>query len=294
MPSCCSVAHPPVPLCYTGINPIRHRTPGGTLVILVGPHRDAPGPDASTRPPNIATLVACATLFPAAAGPQRASSPRWAACRAISPRSWPCCYPWSGFTISRSFSRPLGTVPAPGWPSRSALYGVAAGIGFSRDRCRAWPNCAGLLRHALVVCRRYGNRADSRPRSISAPWDSPAACCWPGSRSEARYGDVDLSSTRRHGHPMPSRFSTLLALLGAQPSACRRSAYFPALSMLLTCRPLRRPPPSRIIMLVWLTASWYQIDWFQQLVLVEHAWTSVTKTSARPSSCRLCCCSSCC
>ncbi|MBX3122073.1 MAG: hypothetical protein KF854_03280 [Nitrospira sp.] len=81
----------------------------------------------------------------------------------------------------------------------------------------------------------------------------------------ARYGDVDFRALGGLAYPMP-RFSTLLALLGLAALGMPPFGVFSGfLGMLLT--PAFAPSgPFAIIMLVWLTASWYYTDLIQQVV----------------------------
>jgi len=81
----------------------------------------------------------------------------------------------------------------------------------------------------------------------------------------ARYGDVDLRALSGMAYPMP-RFSTLLALLALAALGMPPFGVFSGfLSMLLL--PTFTPSGAfAVIMLVWLTASWYQIELVQQLV----------------------------
>ncbi len=81
----------------------------------------------------------------------------------------------------------------------------------------------------------------------------------------ARYGDVDFRALGGLAYPMP-RFSTLLALLGLAALGMPPFGVFSGfLGMLLT--PAFSPSgPFAIIMLVWLTASWYYTDLVQRVV----------------------------
>jgi NADH-quinone oxidoreductase subunit M len=81
----------------------------------------------------------------------------------------------------------------------------------------------------------------------------------------ARYGDIDFRALGGLAYPMP-RFSTLLALLGLAALGMPPFGVFSGfLGMFLT--PAFAPSgPFAIIMLVWLTASWYYTDLIQQVV----------------------------
>lgn len=81
----------------------------------------------------------------------------------------------------------------------------------------------------------------------------------------ARYGDIDFRALGGLAYPMP-RFSTLLALLGLAALGMPPFGVFSGfLGMLLT--PAFSPSgPFAMIMLVWLTASWYYTDLIQQIV----------------------------
>lgn len=81
----------------------------------------------------------------------------------------------------------------------------------------------------------------------------------------ARYGDLDFHALGGLAYPMP-RFSTLLALLALAALGMPPFGVFSGfLGMLLT--PVFAPSgPFAIIILVWLTASWYYTDLIQQVV----------------------------
>ncbi len=81
----------------------------------------------------------------------------------------------------------------------------------------------------------------------------------------ARYGDIDFRALGGLAYPMP-RFSTLLALLALAALGMPPFGVFSGfLGMFLT--PAFMPSgPFAVIMLVWLTASWYYTDLIQQVV----------------------------
>jgi NADH-quinone oxidoreductase subunit M len=81
----------------------------------------------------------------------------------------------------------------------------------------------------------------------------------------ARYGDIDTQALGGLAYPMP-RFSTLLALLALAALGMPPFGVFSGfMGMLLN--PVFTPSGSfLIIMVVWLSASWYFMDWMQQLV----------------------------
>lgn len=81
----------------------------------------------------------------------------------------------------------------------------------------------------------------------------------------ARYGDIDFRALGGLAYPMP-RFSTLLALLALAALGMPPFGIFSGfLGMLLT--PAFAPSGAfALIMLVWLTASWYYTDLIQQIV----------------------------
>ncbi len=81
----------------------------------------------------------------------------------------------------------------------------------------------------------------------------------------ARYGDVDLRALGGMAYPMP-RFSTLLALLALAALGMPPFGVFSGFLSMLLLPTFAPSGPFAIIMLVWLTASWYQIDLVQQLV----------------------------
>ena len=81
----------------------------------------------------------------------------------------------------------------------------------------------------------------------------------------ARYGDIDLRALGGLAYPMP-RFSTLLALLALAALGMPPFGVFSGfLGMLLT--PTFTPSGQfAVIMLVWLTASWYHTELVQRVV----------------------------
>ena len=138
-------------------------------------------------------------------------------------------------------SRPLLRRPAPPWPSSACPGGG---------------------------CRRYGNRADSgHDLSLKRCGFATSGLLLVWFAIRARYGDVDLRALGGMVYPMP-RFSILLALLALAALACRRSAYFPVLSMLLlpTFYAVRS---SAIIMPVWPTARGTRLNWCNNSCSVE-------------------------
>ncbi len=81
----------------------------------------------------------------------------------------------------------------------------------------------------------------------------------------ARYGDVDLRALGGMAYPMP-RFSTLLALLALAALGMPPFGVFSGFLSMLLLPTFTPSGPFAIILLVWLTASWYQIELVQQLV----------------------------
>jgi len=82
---------------------------------------------------------------------------------------------------------------------------------------------------------------------------------------QARYGDVDLRALGGMAYPMP-RFSTLLALLALAALGMPPFGVFSGFLSMLLMPTFAPSGPFALIMLVWLTASWYQIELVQQLV----------------------------
>lgn len=81
----------------------------------------------------------------------------------------------------------------------------------------------------------------------------------------ARYGDVDLRALGGMAYPMP-RFSTLLALLALAALGMPPFGVFSGFLSMLLLPTFTPSGPFAVIMLVWLTASWYQMELVQQLV----------------------------
>ncbi|WHZ23857.1 MAG: NADH-ubiquinone oxidoreductase chain M [Nitrospira sp.] len=85
----------------------------------------------------------------------------------------------------------------------------------------------------------------------------------------ARYGEIDLRALGGLAYPMP-RFSTLLTLLALAALGMPPFGVFAGfLGMLLN--PAFAPDgPFAVIMLVWLSSSWYLIELVQQVVFGRH------------------------
>jgi hypothetical protein len=81
----------------------------------------------------------------------------------------------------------------------------------------------------------------------------------------ARYGDIDLRALGGLAYPMP-RFSTLLALLALAALGMPPFGVFSGFLGMLLLPTFTPSGPFTVIMIVWLTASWYYIDLVQQLV----------------------------
>ena len=81
----------------------------------------------------------------------------------------------------------------------------------------------------------------------------------------ARYGDIDLRALGGLAYPMP-RFSTLLALLALAALGMPPFGVFSGFLGMLLMPTFSPSGPFTVIMIVWLTASWYYIDLVQQLV----------------------------
>ena len=173
------------------------------------------------------------------------------------------------------------------WPSRVPLR-VAAGIDSVATVAAPGLCRAGLLSACSGGMSPIREPRRFRPRSISAPWGSPpAACCWPGSRSEPGNGDVDFEHSA--AWLSYARFSAARTARARSPGHAAVRRIFRLLEHYCSCRPLRRPPPA-IIMLVWLTASWYQIELVQQLVFGRARLEVRYEDLRQTSSCSACCC----
>lgn len=81
----------------------------------------------------------------------------------------------------------------------------------------------------------------------------------------ARYGDIDLRALGGLAYPMP-RFSTLLALLALAALGMPPFGVFSGFLGMLLAPTFTPSGPFAIIMIVWLSASWYYTELVQQLV----------------------------
>jgi NADH-quinone oxidoreductase subunit M len=81
----------------------------------------------------------------------------------------------------------------------------------------------------------------------------------------ARYGDVDLRALGGLAYPMP-RFSTLLALLALAALGMPPFGVFSGFLGMLLAPTFVPSGALAVIMIVWLTASWYYTELVQQLV----------------------------
>lgn len=81
----------------------------------------------------------------------------------------------------------------------------------------------------------------------------------------ARYGDIDLRALGGLAYPMP-RFSTLLALLALAALGMPPFGVFSGFLGMLLLPTFTPSGPFAVVMIVWLTASWYYTDLVQQLI----------------------------
>ena len=81
----------------------------------------------------------------------------------------------------------------------------------------------------------------------------------------ARYGDMDLRALRGLAYPMP-RFSTLLALLALAALGMPPFGVFSGFLGMLLMPAFVPSGPFAVVMLIWLTASWYYTDLVQRVV----------------------------
>ena len=85
----------------------------------------------------------------------------------------------------------------------------------------------------------------------------------------ARYGDMDLRAIRGLAHPMP-RFAVLFALLALAALGLPPFGVFAGFMGLLLTPALPLSSALAVIVLVWLTASWYFLDLLQRLLFGRH------------------------
>ena len=211
-------------------------------------------PDASHPASNIATLVACATLFPLL--PVHSGFCRHCGGFAgQSPAFLAMLLPMVGFhdlqvippTLSGTVLRTLGILAPHECP-----YGSLRALIQSRPLPRL--AYAALAFFGMLWCRYVADTGTAPiPATIYLP---PAACCWPGCDPSPVQTPIFEHSAAWPIPPAHARHAVRTARACSSHAAVRR--IFRLLSMLLLGRPLRRPASFAIIMLVWLTASWYQ------------------------------------
>jgi len=85
----------------------------------------------------------------------------------------------------------------------------------------------------------------------------------------ARYGDMDLRAIRGLAHPMP-RFAVLFALLILAALGLPPFGVFAGFMGLLLTPGLPLSGALAVIVLVWLSASWYLLDLLQRLLFGQH------------------------
>jgi NADH-quinone oxidoreductase subunit M len=85
----------------------------------------------------------------------------------------------------------------------------------------------------------------------------------------ARYGDMDLRAIRGLAHPMP-RFAVLFALLILAALGLPPFGVFAGFMGLLLTPGLPLSGALAVIVLVWLSASWYFLDLLQRLLFGRH------------------------
>jgi NADH-quinone oxidoreductase subunit M len=81
----------------------------------------------------------------------------------------------------------------------------------------------------------------------------------------ARYGDIDLRALGGLAYPMP-RFCTLLVLLALAALGMPPFGVFSGFLGMLLLPTFTPSGPFAVIMLVWLTASWYYTELVQRVV----------------------------
>lgn len=86
---------------------------------------------------------------------------------------------------------------------------------------------------------------------------------------QARYGDVDLRAISGLAHPMP-RFATLLSLLALAAMGLPPFGVFSGFMGMLLTPSLPLSGALLIIVVAWLTASWYLLNLMQQLLFGRH------------------------
>ncbi len=135
-------------------------------------------------------------------------------------------------------SRPLSRLAYAGLASMCLLWWYVADTGTAPVQAAVYLSAVGLATSGLLIA-------------------------WYAIR--ARYGDVDIGSLGGMAYPMP-RFSTLLALLTLAALGMPPFGVFAGWVGMLLSPDFSPSGPFFLIMVVWLSASWYFLELVQWLV----------------------------
>lgn len=135
-------------------------------------------------------------------------------------------------------SRPLPRLAYTGLALYSLLWWYVADTGIAPVQASVYLSAVGLAMSGLLLI-------------------------WYATR--ARYGEIDLRALSGMAYPMP-RFSTLMTLLALAALGMPPFGVFAGFFGMLLNPAFAPSGPFAVIMLVWLSSSWYVIEPVQQLV----------------------------
>jgi NADH-quinone oxidoreductase subunit M len=150
-----------------------------------------------------------------------------------------------------------------------AVYGALKALAQSRVRALlAYANLSffSMLWWYLATMRTVPSQAALYLASVGLATNG-LLLAWYALR--ARYGDMDLRAIRGLAHPMP-RFAVLFALLILAALGLPPFGVFAGFMGLLLTPGLPLSGALAVVMLVWLSASWYLLDLLQRLLFGRH------------------------
>jgi len=150
-----------------------------------------------------------------------------------------------------------------------AVYGALKALAQSRVRALlAYANLSffSMLWWYLATMRTVPSQAALYLASVGLATNG-LLLAWYAIR--ARYGDMDLRAIRGLAHPMP-RFAVLFALLILAALGLPPFGVFAGFIGLLLTPGLPLSGALAVVVLAWLSASWYLLDLLQQLLFGRH------------------------
>src|SRR5262249_28590607 len=146
-----------------------------------------------------------------------------------------------------------------------AVYGALKALAQSRIRALlAYANLSffSMLWWYLATMRTVPSQATLYLAAVGLATNGLLLACY---AVRARYGDMDLRAIRGLAHPMP-RFAVLFALLTLAALGLPPFGVFAGFMGLLLTPGLPLSGALAVVVLVWLSASWYLLDLLQRLL----------------------------